>query len=139
MEPKIRRLSRKYSMISAALSLVAHPLPAADEIIVIPIHYGLSLKMARVQGVRLLDLPWWQIHKIIWGGAALRFCFDLGLGLVPVAGAFAHAATAGALTEILARYLDEAMRRPGAPPPISLKTLKDSLRRHAEAASPKST
>jgi len=109
MEPKIRRLSHKYSMISAALSLVAHPLPAADEIIVIPIHYGLSLKMARVQGVRLLDLPWWQIHKIIWGGAALRFCFDVRSMVWPLLG-YAFVTTWALLTIGIRRMM-------GAPEP----------------------
>jgi uncharacterized protein (DUF697 family) len=136
METNSRRLTRKYAMISAAISVVAHPIPAADELLVIPVHYRLSMKMARAQGARLRDLPWRQLHKIIWGGAAVRFCFDVGFGFVPVAGALAHAATAGALTEILGRYLDEALRRPGPPPPMTLKTLKDSLRPKVAPASP---
>lgn len=124
----MRRLTRKYSIISAVTSIVTHPVPAVDELFVIPIHYYFSAKVARVRNVRLRDLPWTQVHKIVLGGAVVRFGTDLAFGLVPVAGALTHALTAKVLTDVLGEYLDEALSRPGPPPPLSMQTLKHLIR-----------
>ena len=139
MEPKIRRLILNYSIKSAVVSVVAHPVPAVDEILIIPVHYWFSMKMARAHDAQILDLPWRQVHTIIWGGAAARFCSDVAFSLVPVAGLFAHALTAIALTEFLGQYLHEALRKPGSPPPVTIQIVKDSLLRRVKTASPKAS
>jgi hypothetical protein len=139
MEPKIRRLILRYSIKSAVVSVIAHPVPAVDEIFVIPVHYGLSVKMAMAHKARILGLPWRQVHKIIWGGAAVRFCIDVTFGLVPIAGLVSHTLTAVTLTQFLGQYLDEALRQPGPPPPVTLQTLKDSLRPRVKTAKPKAS
>ncbi|WP_437783012.1 hypothetical protein [Sorangium sp. So ce1097] len=127
MEPKIRRMINKYSAVAAVTSFVTQPIPGADELIVVPIHYYLSVSMARHQGVPLLAVPWIQVSKIIWGGAGVRLFANFSLGLVPVAGLFSNAITAVALTELLARYLDGALRTPASPRAVSLKTIKDAI------------
>ncbi|WP_437877615.1 hypothetical protein [Sorangium sp. So ce513] len=128
MEPKIRRMINKYSAVAAVTSFVTQPIPGADELIVVPIHYHLSVSMARHRGASLLAVPWIPVSKIIWGGAGVRLFANFTLGLVPVAGLFSNAITAVALTELLARYLDGALRAPASPPPaVSLKTIKDAL------------
>lgn len=134
MEPKLRRLTNRYATISALVSAATHPVPAVDEIIVVAIHYHFSAKVVRAREAKLLDLPWWRVNKIIWGGAALRFFFDLTFGIVPVAGAVAHATSAAALTEVLGRYLEEVLRNPGSPPPMTIRALRDSLRRTMQTA-----
>lgn len=129
MDPESRRLTNKYSFITALVSFVTQPVPGADELIVVPIHYYFSVSLTRQRGRPLLDAPWMQLSKIIWGGAAVRLFANFSLGLVPVAGLFSNAATAFALTELLARYLDEALATPSAPAPISLRMLKQTLER----------
>src|SRR5262245_44120745 len=49
MDPEMRRLTRKYSILSAVTSIVTHPVPAVDEVFVIPIHYYFSAKVARAR------------------------------------------------------------------------------------------
>ncbi|XXX79635.1 hypothetical protein WMF30_12765 [Sorangium sp. So ce134] len=124
MEPKIRRLTNKYSAIAAVTSFVTQPIPGADELIVVPIHYCFSVSLTRARGAPLLRAPWLQVSKIIWGGAAVRLFANFTLGLVPVAGLFSNAITAAALTELLGRYLDRALSSPAPPPPISLRTIR---------------
>ncbi|KYG06491.1 hypothetical protein BE21_34530 [Sorangium cellulosum] len=125
MEPKIRRLTNKYSVITAVTSFVTQPIPGADELIVVPIHYYFSASLTWARGAPLLRAPWFQVSKIIWGGAAVRLFANFTLGLVPVAGLFSNAITAVALTELLGRYLDGALSSPAAAPPISLRAIRD--------------
>jgi uncharacterized protein (DUF697 family) len=127
MERKSRRMTNVYSGVAAATAFVMQPVPALDELIVVPIHSWLTVRLARLRAVSLLALPWRSIQRIIWYGAAVRLIANLSLGLVPVAGAFANSITAIALTEFLARWLDEFILHPHELPPnvtmAGLKTL----------------
>lgn len=122
-------MTNTYSMISAVTSFITQPIPGADELIVIPIHYCFSVSLTRARGVSLLKVPWAPVSKIIWGGAALRLVGNFTLGLVPVVGLFSNAITAVALTEFLARYLDDALTSPTRPAPVSFKAIKDIIQR----------
>jgi uncharacterized protein (DUF697 family) len=128
MEPTIRRLTNKYSAVAAVISFITQPIPGADELIVVPIHYGFSVSLTRRRGAPLRRAPWLQVSKIIWGGATVRLFANFTLGLVPVAGLFSNAITAIALTEFLGRYLDAALSSEAPPPAVSLKTIRDALR-----------
>jgi uncharacterized protein (DUF697 family) len=126
MESRTRRIANRYSGVSAVAAFITQPVPALDELIVVPIHYVLCVRIARARGVRVLKLPWKPIKKIIWYGAAARLVANFSLGLVPVVGMFSNAITAIALTEYLARYLDEAIEHPDRPPPdITMESLKE--------------
>ena len=126
MEPRTRRLTNVYSSVSAVAAFVTQPIPAMDELIVVPIHYALCVKVARTRGVSILKLPWRPIKKIIWYGAAARLVANFSLGLVPVVGMFSNAITAIALTEYLGRYLDDVIEHPDrAPPEVSMESLKE--------------
>ncbi len=134
MEPKIRRMTNKYSVITAVTSFVTQPIPGADELIVVPIHYYFSVSLTRARGAPLLGAPWLQVSKIIWGGAAVRLFANFTLGLVPVAGLFSNAITAVALTELLGRYLDGALSSSAPPPPVSMRTLRDAVQGQRQAS-----
>jgi hypothetical protein len=135
MTPELRRLRYRFCIISAVTSVATHPIPAVDELFVVLVHYRFSLKFARAQNVRIRDIPWRQVNKVIWGGAGVRFCFDLGFGLVPIAGSLCHALTAIALTDYLSRYLDKALSLPHSPPPpVTLRDIRDSIRRRVPLA-----
>lgn len=127
MEPKIRRMTNKYSAVAAVTSFITQPIPGADELIVVPIHYHFAVSLTRTRGAPILAAPWLQVSKIIWGGAAVRLFANFTLGLVPVAGLFSNAITAVALTELLARYLDGALSAPASPPAVSVKTIRDAV------------
>jgi uncharacterized protein (DUF697 family) len=131
------RITTFYSGASAVVAFVTQPVPALDELIVVPIHYRLCTRLAREHGVAKKDLPWKQIRKIIWYGAGARLVGNFSLGIVPVVGMFSNAITAIALTEFLAEYVEQALAKPGTPPPeVTMEGLKalfsEALRRHAE-------
>jgi uncharacterized protein (DUF697 family) len=135
-----RRITAIYSGASAVVAFVTQPVPALDELVVVPIHYRLCSRIAKARGVKKKDLPWKQIRKIIWYGAAARLVANFSLGLVPVVGMFANAVTAIALTEFLGHYIDDTLAHPEVPPKeITMEGLKtlfaDALRRHADTSS----
>ena len=126
MEKKTRRLTNIYSGVAATAAFITQPVPALDELIVVPIHYWFSLRFARKRGASILKLPWGSIQRIIWYGAAARLVGNFSLGLVPVVGMFSNAITAIALTEYLAWWLDEYLNHPDSPPPeITMDGLKE--------------
>lgn len=127
MDPTIRRMTNRYSAITAVTSFVTQPIPGADELIVIPLHYRFAVLLTRQRGVPLLTAPWWQVSKIIWGGAAVRLAANFTLGLVPVVGLFSNAITAVALTEFLGRYLDDALSNPAQPAAVSVQAVRDAV------------
>lgn len=126
MESRSRKIVNRLSGVSAVAAFVSQPIPALDELIVVPIHYWLCVRVARARGVSIRKLPWPQLKRIIWYGAAARLVANFSLGLVPVAGMFANAVTAIALTEYLGRYLDDVIEHPDkTPPEITMEALKD--------------
>jgi uncharacterized protein (DUF697 family) len=124
MEKKARRITNVTSGIAAVTAFVTQPVPALDEVAVIPIHYYMVLRLAHDRGVSVFKLPWRNIQRVIWYGAGARFLTHVAVGLVPVAGGFANAITAVALTEYLSRYLDGALTDPKRAPEISLAALR---------------
>lgn len=141
MESHSRKMTTRYSSAAAVAAFVTQPVPALDELIVVPIHYWFIVRMARDRKVSVLKLPWRVLQKIVWYGAGARLVANFSLGLLPVVGAFSNAITAVALTEYLARYLDEVMENPNTPAPdITMKGLKQlfmkATEKAKEAASP---
>lgn len=125
MHKKARRLTNRYSGATAVIAFVTQPIPAGDELAVIPMHYWFAARMAKVRGARRRDLPWKSVQKIIWYGAGARLVANFSLGLVPVVGAFSNAVTAIALTEFLGRWVDAYLSNPDEPPPdVTMEGLK---------------
>jgi uncharacterized protein (DUF697 family) len=140
MERKSRRITNVYSGVAAVTAFVTQPIPGADELLVVPIHYALCARLARSRRVSVFKLPWRSVQRIIWYGAAARLVANFSLGLVPVLGAFSNSITAVALTEFLARWLDDFLASPGQPPPEvtmeGLKALFTGALRKSRAAEP---
>ena len=114
-----------YSATTAVVSFVTQPIPLLDELVVIPMHYLLCVRLASAHGVTRRDLPWKQIKKIIWYGAGARVVTNMSLGLVPVVGMFSNAVTAIALTEYLGHYIADVVAHPERPAPdITMAGLK---------------
>jgi len=116
MDPESRRLTNMTSAATAALSFVTQTIPAADELLVVPVHYWFAVSFTHKRGLGLWRTPWIRVSGIIWGGAGARLVANFALGLIPVAGAFSNVVTAVALTELLARYLDGALGDSAASP-----------------------
>jgi uncharacterized protein (DUF697 family) len=116
MERKSRRITNRASGVAAVVSFFTQPIPAADELLVVGIHYYLVVRLARSRGVSVFALPWRSLQRIVWYGAGARLVANFSIGLVPVVGMFSNAITAIALTEYLARWLDDFMLHPDTPP-----------------------
>jgi uncharacterized protein (DUF697 family) len=136
MEPKSRRITNVWAGVAAVTAFVTQPVPGLDEIVVVPIHYALVVRLARARGVSIVKLPWRSIQRIIWYGAAARLVANVSIGLVPVVGAFSNSITAIALTEFLSRWLDELISHPESPPPdVSMEGLKSLFKSALEKRS----
>jgi len=126
MERKSRRITNRASGVAAVVSFFTQPIPGADELLVVGIHYYLVVRLARSRGVSVLKLPWRSLQRIVWYGAGARLVANFSLGLVPIVGMFSNAITAIALTEFLARWLDEYILHPESPPPdVTMEGLKE--------------
>jgi uncharacterized protein (DUF697 family) len=125
MERKSRSITNRASGVAAVLSFLTQPIPGADELLVVGIHYYLVVRLARSRGASVMDLPWRSLQRIVWYGAGARLVGNFSLGLVPFLGMFSNAVTAIALTEYLARWLDEYLEHPDHPPAeVTLEGLK---------------
>jgi uncharacterized protein (DUF697 family) len=125
MERKSRRITNVYSGVAAVTAFVTQPIPGGDELLIVPVQYALCVRLARARGVSVFKLPWKSIQRIIWYGAAARLVTNFSLIVVPVLGAFGNSITAIALTEFLARWLDEFLSHPDQPPPeVTMEGLK---------------
>jgi uncharacterized protein (DUF697 family) len=135
MEEQSRRITNLMSGVTAVTAFVTQPVPALDELVVIPMHYYLVMRLARARGVATLNLPWRNIQSIIWYGAGARLVVNVSFGLVPVAGAVVNSITAIALTEYLGRYMDELLTNPTAVPrALSFAALKELFNRAVQKA-----
>jgi uncharacterized protein (DUF697 family) len=125
MERKARRITNVYSGVAAVTAFVTQPIPGGDELIVIPIHYAIVVRLARARGVSVFKLPWRSIQRVIWYGAAARLVANFSMLVVPFLGAFSNSITAIALTEYLSRWMDEFLSHPEQPPPeVTMESLK---------------
>jgi uncharacterized protein (DUF697 family) len=126
MEPRSRRITTRAAAVAAVLAFLTQPIPAGDELVVVGIHYYLCVRIARARGVPLRQLPWRSLQRIVWYGAGARLVANFSLGLLPLVGAFSNAITAVALTEFLARWLDQYIANPDDPPPdVTLDGLRE--------------
>jgi uncharacterized protein (DUF697 family) len=108
MQP--RTLTHVFAAGVALVGFVAEPIPALDEILMIPMQYALVALIAKARSRSLSSVPWGKASLIIWGGVAVRFVSESTLRTTPLAGAAANAALALATTEILGHYVDGALR-----------------------------
>jgi hypothetical protein len=104
-----RTLTHTFAAAVAAVGFLVEPIPALDEILMIPMQYTLAALIAKARSRSLSSVPWGKTSLIIWGGAAVRFVSESTLRTTPLVGATANAILAFATTEILGHYVDGAL------------------------------
>jgi len=125
MDSRARKVVNRVSVVAAVTSFVLQPIPALDELAVVPMHYYLIVRLARMRGAPLAALPWRSLQRIVWYGAGARLVANFSLGLIPVAGAFSNAVTAMVLTEFLGRWLEHVIEHPEEPrPEVTMASLR---------------
>jgi uncharacterized protein (DUF697 family) len=133
MDRKARRSTNLTSGVAACVSFLVAPIPAADELVVIPLHMRLARKLAKQRGVKKEELPWKQIKQVVWWGAGARLIGNIALGEIPLVGGLANAFTAVVLTEFLSRWMDAYLADPAHPP---AGITRDVMRSMFDAAVP---
>jgi len=98
------------SLASAALGVVLSPIPLADELLLGPLYGVMTARIGRARGVGLAALPWRPIGTAVLAGLAARATANVGFAFIPFVGAVANAVSAAALTALLGRYADTAVR-----------------------------
>ena len=104
-----RILTHTFSVATTVVGFVAEPVPALDEILVVPMQYTLVALIPIARGESPFRAPWLKASAIIWGGVAVRFVSEVLLRHVPVAGMASNAILTFASTEILGHYVDHAL------------------------------
>jgi uncharacterized protein (DUF697 family) len=117
MDAKARRSTNITAGVAAVVSFVVAPIPGADELVVVPMHFRLAKRLGKQRGLTKEQLPWKSIKKIVWWGAGARLVGNVALGEIPIVGSFANSFTAIVLTEYLSRWIDAYLADPANPPP----------------------
>ncbi len=110
-----RILTHTFAATTTVVSFVTEPIPALDEILVVPMQYTLAGAIALSRGQSPLKVPWGRASLIIWGGVAVRFVSETLLRTTPLVGMTSNALLTLASTEILGWYVDRALDRAGEP------------------------
>ncbi len=106
-----RILTHTFAAATTVVGFLAEPVPALDEILVVPMQYTLAALIPIARGESPFKVPWLRASAIIWGGVAVRFVSETLLRSVPVVGMASNAILTFASTEILGHYVDRALDR----------------------------
>lgn len=129
MEPGVRSLIHKTSVLAAGLGVVLSPIPLLDELALFPVYNVLSSRIAKHHALTWGQIPWRPILKSTTAGLVARAGVNITVALVPGVSAVGSAATAAALTEILGEYIDNACRDPAAAKTLKVREVFDMLKR----------
>ena len=128
MEPDVRSLIHRTSVVSAGFGVVLSPIPLLDELALVPIYTVLTARIGRRHSLKWSQIPWRPILKTTAAGLVARAGINLTVALVPGVSAVGSAATAVALTEIFGTYVDGACADPAAAKPMSVKLVFSMLK-----------
>lgn len=100
-------LTHAFAGAVAVAGFVLEPIPALDEIVMIPMQYVLAALLAKAHSRSIFSVPWMKTSLIIWGGVGVRFISESTLRPFPVVGGASNAALGLATTEILGHYINK--------------------------------
>ena len=129
MEPEVRSLIHRSSVVCAGVGVVLSPIPLLDELALFPMYGVLSLRIARRHSLKWRQIPWRPILKSTTAGLVARGGVNLAVAFLPGVSAIGSAATAAALTEILGEYVDGACSDPAAARTLTVKQVFETLKK----------
>jgi uncharacterized protein (DUF697 family) len=127
MEPNVRALVHKTTILSATIGVVLSPIPLLDEIVLIPVFAQMTRRIAKLHA--LAKVPWRPIVKSTAVGLIARGMVNIPFAPVPGVSTAVDAATAAALTEILGEYVDAVCRDPESAQPLKVREVASMLQR----------
>jgi uncharacterized protein (DUF697 family) len=104
-----RDLTHAFAAVAATVAFLTEPIPALDEILIVPMQYLLAASIAKARHRKLSSVPWKRVSLTIWGGVGLRFLSETALRPIPVVGLAANAIVTFGTTEILGSSVDRAL------------------------------
>ena len=129
MDPSVKTLVHRTSVVTAGLGVVLSPIPLLDELVLFPVYTVLSARIAKRHKLAWKQIPWRPILKSTTAGLVARGVVNVTVALLPGVSAVGSAATAAALTEILGDYVDSTCRDPAAAKTLAVKDVIDMLKR----------
>jgi uncharacterized protein (DUF697 family) len=112
MNTDVERIVDQSSALSAGLSIVLSPFPLVDEVLMLPLLGGMSVRIGNTHGVGWKELPWKALTSTAVGGLLARATVTLGVSYIPFVAAAANAASAAALTGAFGAYADRVCAHP---------------------------
>jgi uncharacterized protein (DUF697 family) len=128
MSPRVERLIRRTSILTAALGVVLSPLPLVDELFFLPIYGVLTSRIAKDHHLLFRQVPWKPICATALAGLAARAAVNLTVSYVPGVAAAASAASAVALTQFFGHYVDGACAHPNDAKPLGVQEVVNHIR-----------
>jgi len=128
MSPRVERLIRRTSLVSATLGVVLSPLPLVDELLLLPIYGALASRIGKDHDLAFGQMPWKPICATALAGLAARAAVNLTVSYVPGVAAAANAVSAIALTQFFGRYVDEACAHPTDARPLGMQDIINHIR-----------
>jgi uncharacterized protein (DUF697 family) len=132
-DARVARMVHGTSMFAAVVAAVLSPIPLADELVFLPTHAVLALRIGKARGLAVRDVPWRPIVATSAAGLAARGTINLTVSFVPGVAAVANALSAIALTEIIGTHIDDACRDPAHAHPLTPKEIVDKLKEKVDA------
>ena len=129
MEPAVKSLVHRTSVVTAGLGVILSPIPLLDELVLFPVYTVLSARIAKRHSLKWMQIPWRPILKSTTAGLVARGVVNVTVALLPGVSAVGSAVTAAALTEILGDYVDGACREPSAAKTLAVKDVIALLKR----------
>jgi uncharacterized protein (DUF697 family) len=128
MSPRVERIIRRTSLLTAALGVVLSPLPLVDEVLLLPIYGVLVSRIGKDHDLAFRQVPWKPICATALAGLTARAAVNLTVGYVPGVAAAASAVSAIALTRFFGRYVDEACAHPAHAKPLGVQEVVNHIR-----------
>jgi uncharacterized protein (DUF697 family) len=123
----IDRVVRRARWTSVAAAVVLSPIPLADEVVLLGLYAWMADRIAAAHGLPRSQIPWRAIGRTALVGLIARGGLDLAVA-VPGVSAVVNAASAAALTEVIARYTEQACADPSHAPAASLRWFREQLK-----------
>jgi uncharacterized protein (DUF697 family) len=128
MSPRVEKLIRRTSLVTAGIGVVFSPIPLLDELVLLPIYGVMASRIGKHHSLSFAAMPWRPIGATAVAGLAARAAVNLTVSYVPGLAAVANAVSALALTQFLGRYVDEACAHPEDVKALRVKEIMSAMR-----------
>ncbi len=124
----VQKMINRTSVTSAVIGAILSPIPLVDEILLLPIYANMARRIARLRELPRKQMPWRPILRTTMNGLMARAGLNLAVSFIPGVAAIANAASAAVLTQLIGKYVDEAVAAPAEAKPIGVTAIVNALK-----------